>query len=381
MMRQLIPAGRKIDLSKTGGWQKSLEDFFEIADYVFTTSGTAALIYALSVLKKKRPAQTEVILPAYTCPDVLSAVIYSELTPVLVDLKTDSTQLDLDALNSSINKNTLAIIAIDLFGLPENYTELSKLAKTNNIFIVRDSAQSFSNDIVQSIKDVDAIVFTFGRGKPVTLLGCGMVLFNKSIQHRNNNQLNQLQSSSVVKFFIRSVIYNMLVNKNIYWWVEKFPFLNIGKTEYHEYAGEIVSYSALIKFLPQNIASFLGATTDVQKFLINAIDDLPSSKIKLPFSHGTVTEYDRLNRLPVLISDLNIRERIYKELNSNGLGASKMYPTALPDIANVPKLFSNQNYPQASKFSMHVLTLPVHEMVLMEDAMKMIEIIKRLLAS
>ena len=40
-----------------------------------------------------------------------------------------------------------AIIAVDLFGLPANYPELSVIAKKYNLKIIEDAAQGFGGEI------------------------------------------------------------------------------------------------------------------------------------------------------------------------------------------------------------------------------------------
>ena len=67
----------------------------------FLNSGTAALAAGLQIAqqhcKAKKP---EVIIPAYCCPDLLSAILYNEMKPVLVDFIPDKPYMDLNAFKS-----------------------------------------------------------------------------------------------------------------------------------------------------------------------------------------------------------------------------------------------------------------------------------------
>ena len=381
MFTQLIPAGNKVVFKVAENWKERLESGLKSYNFIFTSSGTAALVYALNVVKKKRPDRNEVIVPAYTCPDVLSAIFAANLKPVLVDLDKDSTRYEPGMLHKAIGPGTLAIIGIDLFGIPEDYQLLKKLKAEYGFYVVRDSAQYFPEDMNYFLGSCDVVVLTFGRGKPISMLETGLVLFDKSIQHINNNQLNRLSRFINFKYFLKAFMYNILVSRKVYWWVEKIPMLNIGKTEYHDFSGDIVTFSASIKLIPANIDMYFETDNSVQSFLIDMISSFESNLIRLPFDKLLLEKNAKLNRLPLVVKDKQLREHLYQKLRKQGLGVSKMYPHSLPNISHVPEEITNKSYESAEIFANEILTLPVHQMVNRQDATRMIEVIRECVQS
>ena len=67
--------------------EKKLKLFFPDMNILQTSSGTAALITILSILKNKYKNKDEVILPSVCCPAVLFAVNFLNLKPVFVDME------------------------------------------------------------------------------------------------------------------------------------------------------------------------------------------------------------------------------------------------------------------------------------------------------
>ena len=97
----LPPAGNKIPLSllfkvmiggsRNGGLEKStaIKKVMGNAFSLYLSSGRAALWLILKTLSEFNPKKRKVIIPAYTCPAVASAVLKAGLQPVLCDVNLD----------------------------------------------------------------------------------------------------------------------------------------------------------------------------------------------------------------------------------------------------------------------------------------------------
>ncbi|MDX1475014.1 MAG: DegT/DnrJ/EryC1/StrS family aminotransferase, partial [Reinekea sp.] len=81
---------------------------------MYTDSGTTALAFALFCLARDSHFENpgEVIVPGYCCPDLVSAVVYAGLKPVIVDVSDIDPSFELHKMRSSINISTLSIIEI-----------------------------------------------------------------------------------------------------------------------------------------------------------------------------------------------------------------------------------------------------------------------------
>ena len=110
----------------TGPRTKELER--RIADYVGSrkcvclNSQTACAEMALRVLGVKEG--DEVITSAYTYTASASVIAHVGAKIVMIDTQKDSLEMDYDALEKAINKNTKAIIPVDIGGVPCDYERI-----------------------------------------------------------------------------------------------------------------------------------------------------------------------------------------------------------------------------------------------------------------
>ena len=66
----------------------------------------------------------EVIVPAYTYTATASIVCHVGAKIVMIDCQADSLEMDYDKVEAAINRNTKAIIAVDLAGIPCDYDRI-----------------------------------------------------------------------------------------------------------------------------------------------------------------------------------------------------------------------------------------------------------------
>ena len=131
-------------------------------------------------------------MPAYSCPSLPAAAIRAGLKPVLCDTERDCFRMSLDSLSSRIGPDTVAIIAVHLLGIPERIVEICEIArKIQNCFDRRRRAglrqyhshrrrgKPGASDADQHLGTFGDIgIFSFRRGKPLGLLGGGIILAN-----------------------------------------------------------------------------------------------------------------------------------------------------------------------------------------------------------
>lgn len=103
-------------------------------------NGTDALQIALMALDLQ-PGD-EVIVPAFTYIAAAEVIALLKLTPVLVDVEPDTFNLDPLKIESSISRNTKAIIAVHLFGQSCDMAPILKIAETYHLHVIEDNAQS-----------------------------------------------------------------------------------------------------------------------------------------------------------------------------------------------------------------------------------------------
>ena len=97
--------------------ESELKSYFGVRHIFLLTSGKAALAMILNGLKAGS-SRCQVIIPAYTCYSVPSAVHKAGLEVVLCDVDPHSLDFDPAGLRAVVGENTLAIVAPHLFGQP-----------------------------------------------------------------------------------------------------------------------------------------------------------------------------------------------------------------------------------------------------------------------
>ena len=175
----------------------------------------------------------EVILPAYACPDLVSAALYVGARPVLVDVEKNSPFLCRDQISASISPYTVAIIAINFMGLHDHTTQIRKICTDNGLFLIYDCAQWFPLKEGYAWPG-DFNTISFGRGKPVGLLHGGAVIEGNPGVAKVIPDPQAIKRNAIYDFFqyLKIRIYNFMVQPLIYRFASQLPGLNIGSTLY-----------------------------------------------------------------------------------------------------------------------------------------------------
>ena len=127
---------------------EAMQNLLGTRHILYLSSGRAALWLILKTLSSMRPKKREPIIPAYTCPAVVSALLKADLRPVLCDINNADFGFSGQELQQKINKNTLAVMIVHLFGYPANIEEVKGCCKQNNLFVIEDAAQAFGNTLL-----------------------------------------------------------------------------------------------------------------------------------------------------------------------------------------------------------------------------------------
>jgi len=111
---------------------------------LFMNSGTSALHVALAVLKEKHEWSDgdEVLVPAITFVATSNIVLHNNLTPVFVDVESDTYNIDPAKIEEKITSRTKAIIPVHLLGLPASMDPILDLAKSYSLLVIEDSCET-----------------------------------------------------------------------------------------------------------------------------------------------------------------------------------------------------------------------------------------------
>jgi dTDP-4-amino-4,6-dideoxygalactose transaminase len=366
MFHYLPPVGNPVRLTDNRQPESFLQSVFLPYTPRYFASGTAALAAAICAASRlKGINDPEVILPAYGCPDLVSAAVYAGAKPILVDLEADRPWMDLEQLSQQLTPRTTAIVAVDLFGIPERMDRLRDIAKSSEVMLIEDSAQFFPGGQERPNWGGDLVVLSFGRGKPVSMLGGGALLVRDAeIDALVPGSARPLRADvgQRVSFRLKAMIYNLLTNPWLYWIPRQFPFLHLGETLYHPLSSIAAIDAARFSVLAANVKAYRDAAIAGQKAVAEMLAGhqfIPEELVDLA-SVCQAPVNRRLLRYPLLVNR-SVREKLYANLERKGLGPSRMYPVALPAIPGLESILSGPGpFPAADAFAACVLTLPVH---------------------
>lgn len=106
---------------------------------LLTTSCTHALEMAALLLEVKEG--DEVIMPSYTFVSTADAFVLRGATPVFVDIRPDTMNLDETKIEDAITDKTVGIVPVHYAGIACEMDTIMAIAKKHNLWVVEDAAQ------------------------------------------------------------------------------------------------------------------------------------------------------------------------------------------------------------------------------------------------
>lgn len=124
--------------------QTWLEHHLGTPKALLTHSCTAALEMA-AILSEVGPGD-EVIMPSFTFVSTANAFVLRGATPVFVDIRSDTLNIDEQLVASAVTSKTKAIVAVHYAGQPCAMDSLLQTARNNNLILIEDAAQAILSE-------------------------------------------------------------------------------------------------------------------------------------------------------------------------------------------------------------------------------------------
>jgi perosamine synthetase len=161
-----------------GDFETRFAEACEARHAISVCNGTVALHLALVTLGIG-PGD-EVIVPTLTYIAAVNSIVYTGATPVFVDSRADTWQMDPADVARQITPRTKAIMAVHLYGHPCDMDALGALARARGVFLIEDCAEAFGAKYkgrpVGTFGDIST--FSFYGNKTITTGEGGMVITN-----------------------------------------------------------------------------------------------------------------------------------------------------------------------------------------------------------
>ena len=361
-----------------------LNDFFGVSHSFLVSSGKAALTAVLQALKEISPGRDEVLIPAFTCYSVPSAIVRAGLKIRLCDLAPGTFDFDYERLSEIVSAHVdhiLCVVPVHLFGFPADLDHLRKIIRDKPVFIVEDAAQAMGGESngkkLGTLGDVG--LFSLGRGKALSTVEGGVIITKREdiamYLEKSVHAMRDYTVSELVALLVYSFALFVLSRPSLFWLPKSLPFVGIGETVYdprfkmrkmtafqaglaREWEGKLLYYK---KVRAVNV-----------RFLLKSLDSI-----------GLKPEWANRGPLPDLIrfpwkaESVRQRKSILHKSETTGLGIARTYPDSVDRIRELDSLFVFHDFPVAKENVEKLLTLPVHPFVTVKDTDKCAAILAR----
>lgn len=304
-------------------FEKLFSKKFGVRHALSFNSATTALHAALVAIKVG-PGD-EVIVPPFSMSATATVVLMNGAVPVFADIDPDTFCIDPKSIKKMINKNTKAIIAVNLFGQSADYEEIFKIINRKKIKVIEDNAQAIgakhNSKLTGTVADIG--VFSLNVHKHIQV-GEGGVLVTNNDDYALRAQLARNHGEVVV---------------------DQMPNYNLGPIIGSNYRlSEIHAAMAIVQLKKLNFIN--KERMKLVKYFFKKMKKIDG--ITLPHTNSNNTHV--FYRLALKIDEevLGIsRYKFVKAMNAEGFNMTLGYvkPIYLLPVFQQQKAFNNTNFP------------------------------------
>lgn len=357
----LLRAG---DLSSDGEFSQKcaalLEEKYSIHRVLLTPSCTSALEMA-GMLCNLGPGD-EVILPSYTFPSTANAIVRLGATPVFVDIRPDTLNIDEDLIEAAITERTKAIIAVHYAGVACNMERLIEISRKYELTLIEDAAQglnAFTNDqALGSIGTLGAYSFhstknyACGEGGALCVNSPALVERAEIIREKGTNRTKFLRGET-----------------------DKYSWVDIGSSYL---PSEIVS--AFLFAQLETIESTTQKRKAIAEFYDHHLSPLQDyGLIRLPFTPGNCqTNY---HLYYVLLPNPELCNQLLEYLNEQGIAATSHYVPLHTSPMGRRFGYKPGDLPVTEAVFSRLLRLPIYPILSEYEQMKVVSKLRNFLSN
>lgn len=358
--------------------ERELGEYFGVRHVYLTSSGKAALAVILKALKRLAPERNQVLIPAYTCFSVPSAIMKAGLQVSLCDMDPAAFDFDYALLKKTIGKKTLCVVPTHLFGVPADMDRTCAVCRDEGVFVVEDAAQAMGGNYKgRKLGTIgDAGIFSLGRGKNITCGAGGIIVTNSdAIAREIGREYARIETPGItegLKELAKTALMALFIHPSLYWLPAGLPFLGLGKTVFSR-KFPVKTLSGIQAGLLRNWRSRLEKSNRVReentKYYLERLQPFTA------FTEGTVSA--PLLRLPLRTGNRAERERICELPGMKGMGLGMMYPGAIHEIKQLRSRFIGKRFPAAAALAEELLSVPTHHLLSRRDKERICELLKK----
>lgn len=324
--------------------EQQLAEYVGVKHCVTCGNGTDALTLVMMAWDIK--AGDAVFVPTFTFFASAEVVAFEGATPVFVDVDERTFNVDPVKLEEAIEQvkkegklNPRAVIAVDLFGQPADYTKIEEICKKHGLLLLEDGAQGFGGKIGDrtACSFGDAAATSFFPAKPLGCYGDGGAVFTNDDEMADYMRSIRVHGKSPA---------------------DKYDNLRIGLNSRLDTIQAAVLKVKLQAFKDHELESVNRAAKLYDEYLGNVV--------KTP----VVPEgfYSSWAQYTLILDSKEQRTHLQKELKEQGIPTMVYYPKPMHLQGAFADLgYKKGDFPVAESLCERVLSLPMHPYLNEED--------------
>ncbi len=314
-------------------FQSEFEQYLDVKHVIPCANGTDALQIALMALGLK-PGD-EVISPSFTYIATAEVIGLLNLTPVFVDVDTETFCMDPESLKAAITPKTKAIVPVHLYGHCAPMDQIMEIANAHNIPVIEDTAQGIGSNYTSndgSTKKAGTIG-TVGTTSffPSKNLGCygdgGAIMTNDDALAK---QLRMVANHGQSKRYYHDVIG---VNSRL----------------------DSIQ-AAILRIKLKHLDTYLSDRNTAAQYYSDAFSERP--ELTVP----RIAEYSDhgFHQYTLILNGVD-RDELMKHLNSKGIPSNIYYPLPVHEQKSFEGRFEHRVALENTDFlKLKVISLPMH---------------------
>ncbi len=206
-------------------YEKEFSSFFGSKYSVMCSSGSAANLLMISSLffskKNMLKRGDEVIVPSVSWSTTYFPLQQYGLRVKFVDIDLKTLNFNIKSLKKAINDKTKVILAVNLLGNPNNFSEIKKLIKKKNIILLEDNCESMGAKFENKFAGTFGLMGTFSSffSHHISTMEGGVV-------NTDDEELYHILLCLRAHGWTRNLPKeNMISNKSDNWFEESFRFI------------------------------------------------------------------------------------------------------------------------------------------------------------
>ena len=351
--------------------------FIGVKHAFLVDSGTAAF-YAVIKAFHHLTGKNEVILPAYTVPTLTLAMERAGLKTKLCEISKETFNLDYDQLEQVINKDTLCIVPVHMFGYPCAMAPIQEIAKANNVFVFEDACQAPGAKIGDKMVGAigDAACFSLCKGKNFSTFNGGVATTNsdeiaeqlRRVRDTLRHHGPLFKISTACKLTALSLAMKPFFYKVLYPLIAPFKSTEV-HTEF-----DPMHFTGFQAALGKRLLGKLERTNHIRKKNGLKLIDFLESFDSLIISQIIEGAEPVFNHLPVVLKRSELVQPVRTALWRKGIDTARMYERPIHHIYDLGYDMRQDPFPNATYVAERLVTLPTHPYLKDKDLENIIEV-------